>query len=77
MSDQKEQEETKFDVKCWFDKIESQIKNISSDIKSKYIPKTETTIKQNIFVSLLAAFGAGVISGLFIMLVGYIRGKRK
>ena len=65
------------DVKNMFDKLNAQIKDLSDSVKNKYIPETENKIKDNLFVSLAVSFGAGLICGLCLMIIGLISGKKK
>jgi len=60
-----------------YKKVDSRVKNISNEIKTNLIPKTEKKLKQNIFSTVLIALGIGFILGVFVMLFGFLNGKKR
>lgn len=61
----------------FYGKLENRIKDLSSQLNSDFIPKTEEKLKQNVFKTLIVSFCAGFIVGVILMFIGIIRGKKR
>ncbi|MBR6199630.1 MAG: hypothetical protein IKQ61_05135 [Spirochaetales bacterium] len=68
-------------VKAFFteqmSKLDAQVKDISNNLKNKYVPQAETKIKENLITSLLVSFGAGLCLGLTLMIMSFFGGKKR
>ncbi len=61
----------------FYQKVDGRVKNISNEIKTNIIPKTEKKLKQNVFSTVLIAVGVGFILGMLVMLFGFLNGKKR
>jgi hypothetical protein len=79
MSDKEERYEkyTKEMFENFYGKVEGRIKELSDQVKDNILPKTEETLKKNIFKTVLISFGAGFIIGILVVVFGFRRGKKK
>ena len=68
-------------VKAFFteqmSKLDAQVKDISNNLKNKYVPQAENTIKENLLTSLLVSFGAGLCLGLVFLVMSFFGGCKK
>lgn len=58
-------------------KLDSQVKDISNNIKNKYIPQAENKIKENMLTSLAVSFVSGLCIGLVLMLLSLLGGNKR
>jgi len=79
--EQKESNAQLDQVKAFFteqmSKLDAQVKDISNNLKNKYVPQAENKIKENLLTSLLISFGAGLCLGLIFMIMSFFGGKKR
>lgn len=68
--------ETKELIDDLYKKIDSRIKDISETVKEQIIPEAESTMKKNIFTTVMVSFGAGLILGLLLAFTTTKKGKK-
>ncbi len=58
-------------------KLDEQVKDISNNLKNKYMPQAENKIKENLLTSLLISFGAGLCLGLVFVVMSLFGGRKR
>ena len=61
----------------FYKKVDDRVKNVSNELKTNFIPKTEKKLKDNIFTTVLISLAIGFILGTIVMLFGFLNGKRR
>ena len=67
-------EDTIRDVK---NEVENKIAELKEMIETDYLPKTETKLKENVFLTVAISLVVGFITGIIFSLTGMHCGKKK
>jgi len=74
---EKKSKEIKEMLEEFYKKTESRIKELTNVVKDNILPDAEEKLKKNVITSVLVSFGIGFILGIFLMVFGISRGKKK